>query len=31
MNNILRPTLELTVIIPRMILAYLPVKSLFQS
>ena len=28
MNNILRPTLELTVIIPGMILAYLPVKSL---
>lgn len=27
MNNILRPTLELTVIIPGMILAYLPVKS----
>ena len=27
MNNILRPTLELTVIIPGMILSYLPVKS----
>ena len=27
MNDILRPTLELTVIIPGMILAYLPVKS----
>ena len=27
MNNILRPTLELTVVIPGMILAYLPVKS----
>ena len=27
MNDILQPTLELTVIIPGMILAYLPVKS----
>ena len=27
MNDILRPTLELTVIIPGMILAYLSVKS----